>query len=112
VVKVFDNNLSRHLRSLARPHGASDRSALPIADDHDQAKATVTAFLDSIGYDAVDAGRSLRVGVKNRAPRFTAPLRIVVRRNRDARHRRENPRRAGSRCASSSPLTSSASSRR
>jgi len=56
VVKVFNNILSRHLRSLARPHGASDRSALPIAGDHDQAKATVTAFLDSIGYDAVDAG--------------------------------------------------------
>ena len=56
VVKVFNNILSRHLRSLARPHGAADRSALPIAGDDDQAKATVTAFLDSIGYDAVDAG--------------------------------------------------------
>ena len=56
VVKVFNNILARHLRSLARPHGAADRSALPIAGDDDQAKATVTAFLDSIGYDAVDAG--------------------------------------------------------
>jgi 8-hydroxy-5-deazaflavin:NADPH oxidoreductase len=56
VVKVFNNILSKHLRSLARPHGAADRSALPIAGDDDQAKATVTAFLDSIGYDAVDAG--------------------------------------------------------
>lgn len=56
VVKVFNNILSRHLRSLARPHGASDRSALPIAGDQDQAKAAVSAFLDSIGYDAVDAG--------------------------------------------------------
>lgn len=56
VVKVFNNILSRHLRSLARPHGAADRSALPIAGDDDQAKATVTTFLDSIGYDAVDAG--------------------------------------------------------
>jgi predicted dinucleotide-binding enzyme len=45
--------LSKHLRSLARPHGAADRSALPIAGDDDQAKATV--FLDSIGYSAVDA---------------------------------------------------------
>jgi predicted dinucleotide-binding enzyme len=72
VVKVFNNILSRHLRSLARPHGAADRSALPIAGDDDQAKATVTAFLDSIGYDAVDAGRSPRAGVKNRAPRSTA----------------------------------------
>ena len=56
VVKVFSNILARHLRLLARPHGAADRSALPIASDDDQAKATVTAFLDSIGYDAVDAG--------------------------------------------------------
>jgi 8-hydroxy-5-deazaflavin:NADPH oxidoreductase len=56
VVKVFNNILSKHLRSLARPHGAADRSALPVAGDDDQAKATVTAFLDSIGYDAVDAG--------------------------------------------------------
>jgi len=56
VVKVFNNIVSRHLRSLARPHGAADRSALPIAGDDDRAKATVTAFLDSIGYDAVDAG--------------------------------------------------------
>ncbi len=56
VVKVFNNILAKHLRSLARPPGAADRSALPIAGDDDQAKATVTAFLDSIGYDAVDAG--------------------------------------------------------
>jgi 8-hydroxy-5-deazaflavin:NADPH oxidoreductase len=56
VVKVFNNILARHLRLLARPPGAADRSALPMAGDDDQAKATVTAFLDSIGYDAVDAG--------------------------------------------------------
>jgi predicted dinucleotide-binding enzyme len=56
VVKVFNNIVSKHLRSLARPHGAADRSALPIAGDDDQAKATVTVFLDSIGYDAVDTG--------------------------------------------------------
>jgi 8-hydroxy-5-deazaflavin:NADPH oxidoreductase len=56
VVKVFNNISARHLRSLARPPGDADRSALPIAGDDDQAKATVTAFLDSIGYDAVDVG--------------------------------------------------------
>jgi predicted dinucleotide-binding enzyme len=55
-VKVFNNIFFKHLRSLARPHGADDRSALPIAGDDEQAKAAVTAFLDSIGYDAVDAG--------------------------------------------------------
>ncbi|HYB18598.1 MAG TPA: NAD(P)-binding domain-containing protein [Streptosporangiaceae bacterium] len=56
VVKVFNNIFFRHLRSLARPSGAADRSALPIAGDDAPAKAVVTAFLDSIGYDAVDAG--------------------------------------------------------
>jgi hypothetical protein len=56
VVKALNNILSRHLRSLARPHGAADRSALPVAGDDELAKATVTAFLDSIGFDAADAG--------------------------------------------------------
>jgi 8-hydroxy-5-deazaflavin:NADPH oxidoreductase len=56
VVKVFNNIYYKHLRSLARPSGAADRSALPIAGDDVAAKAAVTAFLDSIGYDAVDAG--------------------------------------------------------
>jgi hypothetical protein len=57
VVKVFNNIYFSHLRWLARPSGAQDRSALPIAGDAAAAKAAVTAFLDSIGYDAVDAGR-------------------------------------------------------
>ena len=56
VVKVFNNIFFKHLDSLARPHGAEDRSALPIAGDSTAAKAAVTAFLDSIGYGAVDAG--------------------------------------------------------
>ena len=56
VVKVFNNIYFRHLASLARPHGAADRSALPIAGDDEKAKAAVAEFLDSIGYDAVDAG--------------------------------------------------------
>jgi 8-hydroxy-5-deazaflavin:NADPH oxidoreductase len=56
VVKVFNNIVFRHLRWLARPSGTADRSALPIAGDDAAAKAAVTAFLDSIGYDAVDAG--------------------------------------------------------
>ncbi|MFI7023574.1 NADPH-dependent F420 reductase [Micromonospora sp. NPDC049900] len=56
VVKAFNNIHFRHLSSLARPSGAADRSALPIAGDDAEAKAVVTAFLDRIGYDAVDAG--------------------------------------------------------
>ena len=56
VVKAFNNIYFKHLLSLPRPTGAKDRSALPIAGDDASAKATVTAFLDSIGYDVVDAG--------------------------------------------------------
>jgi predicted dinucleotide-binding enzyme len=56
VVKAFNNIFFRHLRSLARPSGAADRTFLPIAGDDPRAKAAVTAFLDSIGYGAVDAG--------------------------------------------------------
>ncbi|GAA3391268.1 NAD(P)-binding domain-containing protein [Cryptosporangium minutisporangium] len=56
VVKVFNNIYWKSLQTLARPAGAPDRSALAIAGDDTDAKATVTAFLDAIGYDAVDAG--------------------------------------------------------
>jgi predicted dinucleotide-binding enzyme len=56
VVKVFNNIFFRHLVTLARPAGAPDRSALPIAGDDLAAKATVAGFLDAIGFDAVDAG--------------------------------------------------------
>jgi 8-hydroxy-5-deazaflavin:NADPH oxidoreductase len=56
VVKVFNNIFYKHLRSLARPAGAPDRTFLPIAGDDPAARAAVTEFLDSIGYGTVDAG--------------------------------------------------------
>ena len=56
VVKVFNNIFFKHLLSLARPSGDAERTALPIAGDDPAAKAAVTQYLDSIGYDAVDAG--------------------------------------------------------
>ena len=56
LVKAFNNIYYRHLLSLARPAGAADRSYLPIAGDSAQAKAAVTALIDSIGYGVVDAG--------------------------------------------------------
>lgn len=57
VVKTFNNIFFRALGSLDRPAGADDRSTLPIFGDDEVAKATVSEFLDSIGYDALDAGR-------------------------------------------------------
>lgn len=56
VVKAFNNIYFKHLLSLARPSGASDRSALAIAGDDVAAKQTATEFLDKIGYDAHDVG--------------------------------------------------------
>jgi len=56
IVKVFNNIFFKHLRNLARLAGDAERSALPIAGDSARAKAAVTKFLGSIGYDAVDAG--------------------------------------------------------
>jgi 8-hydroxy-5-deazaflavin:NADPH oxidoreductase len=56
VVKVFNTIGFRHLQSLPRPAGAADRTALTIAGDDAAAKRTARAFLDAIGYDAVDVG--------------------------------------------------------
>ncbi|MGX9885506.1 NADPH-dependent F420 reductase [Streptomyces sp. NPDC002276] len=56
VVKAFNNIDFARLFSLARPAGADDRSAPPIAGDSADAKAEATALLDLLGYDAVDIG--------------------------------------------------------
>ncbi len=56
VVKVFNNIYFEHLAVLARPAGDPQRSALAIAGDDAEAKVTVMALLDAIGYDTVDLG--------------------------------------------------------
>ncbi|MCH9718566.1 MAG: NAD(P)-binding domain-containing protein [Actinomycetia bacterium] len=56
VVKAFNNIFFQHLAELARPAGAADRSALPIAGNDEVAKRLVTEFLDRIGYDVADMG--------------------------------------------------------
>jgi predicted dinucleotide-binding enzyme len=56
VVKAFNNIFYRHLLSLSRPAGSTGRSFLPIAGDDAGAKGRASAFLDAIGYGAVDAG--------------------------------------------------------
>jgi len=56
VVKVFSNIAAPALDALARPAGAADRTALPVAGADDDAKQVVLGFLDEIGYDGVDAG--------------------------------------------------------
>lgn len=56
VVRALNNMDWVRLCSRARPAGAADRSALPIASDDPNAKEAVALFLDRIGYDAVDMG--------------------------------------------------------
>ncbi|WP_205885734.1 MULTISPECIES: NADPH-dependent F420 reductase [unclassified Pseudomonas] len=56
VVKVFNAIFAPDLTQDARPHGAPDRRALPVAADDDAAKARVITLLDELGFDAVDAG--------------------------------------------------------
>ena len=59
VVKVFNNIFFGHLAALARPQaaaGSDERTALPIAGDDADAKQAAADLLDTLGYDALDAG--------------------------------------------------------
>ncbi|MEU9129720.1 NADPH-dependent F420 reductase [Kitasatospora sp. NPDC048540] len=56
VVKAFNNIYAHHLADLGRPAGAPDRIALPVAGDDERAKAVVCGLVESLGFDAVDAG--------------------------------------------------------
>ncbi|MEW2395481.1 NADPH-dependent F420 reductase [Streptomyces sp. NPDC046862] len=56
LVKAFNNIGDLHIPALARPAGAADRTALPIAGDDPEAKASAAALIDQLGFDTVDAG--------------------------------------------------------
>ncbi len=56
VVKGFNNIYFEHLATLGRPADSPERSALAIAGDDADAKATVTRLFDEIGYDTLDLG--------------------------------------------------------
>lgn len=56
VVKAFNNIYAAQIPTDGLPSGREGRRALPIAGEHDEAKAAVAHFLDSLGYDAVDLG--------------------------------------------------------
>lgn len=75
VVKVFNAILAADLLTDTRPHGSSERRALPIAADDAQAKALVAGLLDELGFDAVDAGGLDESWRFERAkPAYCAPL--------------------------------------
>ncbi len=56
MVKAFNNIYFEHLAQLARPTGAPDRSAIAVAGDDADAKATAARVIDEIGYDVHDLG--------------------------------------------------------
>ncbi len=56
VVKAFNGIYAAHLLTEGKPAGDPERRALPVAGDDADAKATVVALLDEIGFDGVDAG--------------------------------------------------------
>ena len=56
LVKAFSNILAHHIPQLARPSGAPDRTALPIAGDRGAAKEAAAGLIDRLGFDTVDAG--------------------------------------------------------
>jgi 8-hydroxy-5-deazaflavin:NADPH oxidoreductase len=79
VVKAFNNIYYVDLAAQARPKGAADRSALPVAADDPRAKAAAVEFLDAVGYDAVDAGPLAESWRQERdTPVYVQPYRAAV----------------------------------
>lgn len=60
VVKGMNNVDFLRLTQLPKAAGAADRTALPIAGDDTNAKVRVAAFLDAVGFDALDLGGARR----------------------------------------------------
>lgn len=56
LVKALNSIRMEGFERDARPAGAADRRAIPIAGDNAGDKLVVTQLLDDVGYDAVDVG--------------------------------------------------------
>lgn len=56
VIKGLHNVDWNHIYANARPQGDAERMTVPVSGDDDAAKRLVAQFLDSIGYDVIDAG--------------------------------------------------------
>ncbi|MCM6762885.1 NAD(P)-binding domain-containing protein [Rathayibacter sp. ZW T2_19] len=53
ISKAFNNIVAHHIPTLA---GSSPRTALAVFGDDDQGKAAVSALVDDLGFEPVDAG--------------------------------------------------------
>ncbi|MFE5191355.1 NADPH-dependent F420 reductase [Streptomyces sp. NPDC056628] len=56
VIKAFNGIYAQDVLDGARPEGAPDRRALPVAGDDEAAKRKVLALVEELGFDAIDAG--------------------------------------------------------
>ncbi|MGW3208540.1 NADPH-dependent F420 reductase [Streptomyces sp. NPDC001135] len=56
VIKAFNGTYAQDILDRPRPAGDPERIALPVAGDDEQAKRTVRALIDELGFDTVDAG--------------------------------------------------------
>jgi 8-hydroxy-5-deazaflavin:NADPH oxidoreductase len=56
VFKAFNGISASNIVSRARPTGAPDRMAIPVAGDDAAAKRVVMDLIEEMGFDAVDAG--------------------------------------------------------
>lgn len=56
LVKAFNSISDSHIPALARPAGATDRTALPIAGDDPRARASAADLIGRLGFDSVDVG--------------------------------------------------------
>jgi 8-hydroxy-5-deazaflavin:NADPH oxidoreductase len=56
VIKAFNNILATSLLEKGVPTGTAGRTALPVAGDPGDAKATVLRLVDDLGFDSIDGG--------------------------------------------------------
>lgn len=56
MIKALHNQDAPHLYINARPGSKEGGTTLPVAGDDAHAKAIVMTFLDTIGFDSIDAG--------------------------------------------------------
>jgi predicted dinucleotide-binding enzyme len=77
-VKAFNNIHYPHLKALARPVDAADRTTLPIAGNDPGAKKHVAELLSLLGYDSEDMG-PLSEGWRSQVgtPVFCAPYAVT-----------------------------------
>jgi predicted dinucleotide-binding enzyme len=56
VIKAFNNIFFKSLLEKGTPRGSDARVAIPVAGDAPAAKAKVMQLIESLGFDAIDAG--------------------------------------------------------